>query len=93
MILVDAGPLLALFDPRDGQHVRCRGILKCLREPLQTTIPVLTEAMCMLGPARPGSDRVRDFVARGGLSVWFFDDVSLTRGFELMEKYADRSMD
>ena len=93
MILVDAGPLVALFDPKDGQHDRCAGILKTLREPLRTSVPVLTEVFHMLGPESIGSDRLRDFVARGGLSVWFLDDSSLTRAFELMEQYADHRMD
>ncbi len=93
MILVDTGPLVALFDPQDGQHVRCVRTLKSVREPLVTTIPVLTEAFHMLGPASIGSDRLRDFVAGGGLSVWFFERATLTRAFELMESYADRPMD
>lgn len=43
----------------------------------------------MLGPASIGSDRLRDFVAQGGLSVWFLDRAWLTRAFELMELYAE----
>lgn len=93
MILVDTGPLVALFDPVDGQHERCVRTLKTLREPIQTTVPVLTEAFHMLGPEARGSDRLREFIVSGGLSVWFFDRVSLTRAFELMELYADHPMD
>ena len=37
MILVDAGPLVALFDPKDGEHLRCRDVLRGLEEPLRTT--------------------------------------------------------
>jgi hypothetical protein len=36
---------------------------------------------------------VRDFVERGGLSVWYLDRASLTRAFELMEQYGDHPMD
>ena len=93
MILVDTGPLIALFDPQDKAHSRCRDILKLLREPLFTTIPVLTEAFHMLSPASIGSDRLRDFILSRGLSVWFFTDSAVTRGFELMEQYADQPMD
>jgi predicted nucleic acid-binding protein len=93
MILVDAGPLVALFDPKDGQHDRCARLLKGLHEPLWTSVPVLTEVFHMLGPDSMGSDGVRDFVQRGGLSVWFLDDISLTRAFELMEQYRDHPMD
>ena len=51
MILVDTGPLVALFDPQDGQHARCVKALKEIREPIVTTTPVLTEAFHMLNPA------------------------------------------
>lgn len=93
MILVDTGPLVALFDRRDTHHPRCLETLKRLREPARSTIPVLTEAFYMLGPDSDESSRLRDFIERGGLSLWFFDDRSLNRAFELMETYADRPMD
>jgi len=93
MILVDTGPLVALFDPKDGQHERAVITLRALRERLCTTVPVLTEAFHMLQPESVGSDRVREFVVRGGLSVWFLDRTNLTRAFELMEQYADHPMD
>jgi predicted nucleic acid-binding protein len=93
MILVDTGPLVALFDPRDERHNKCRMTLKEIREPLLTTTPVLTEAFHMLGPASIGSDRLREFVETSGLSVWFLDRAWLTRCFELMELYADHPMD
>ena len=93
MILVDTGPLVALFDPQDGQHHRCVTALKTIRAPIVTTTPVLTEAFHILGPASVGSDRLRDFIEQGGLSVWFFDRTTLTRAFELMELYADHPMD
>ena len=93
MILVDTGPLIALFDPHDEQHNRCRKTLKEIREPILTTTPVLTEAFHMLGAASIGSDRLREFVEDGGLSVWFFDRAWLTRAFELIELHADHPMD
>jgi predicted nucleic acid-binding protein len=93
MILVDTGPLVALFDPKDDQHARCTGVLKSIREPLCTTVAVLTEAFHMLEPHSIGSDRLREFIAKSAMSVWFFDLGSLTRAFELMELYADHPMD
>jgi hypothetical protein len=47
----------------------------------------------MLQPASIGSDRLRDFVADGGLTLWLFDEDTLARAFELMEKYSDHPMD
>lgn len=50
MILVDTGPLIALFDPKDHQHHHCQSILQTLDETLITTTPVLTEAFHLLSP-------------------------------------------
>ena len=93
MILVDTGPLVALFDPKDGCHQRATNTLKTIREPMCTTTPVLTEAFHMLGPESVGSVRLREFIEKRGMSVWFFDRAQLTRAFELMETYADHPMD
>jgi uncharacterized protein len=93
MILVDTGPLVGLFDPKDEQHARCVTALKAIREPIWTTTPVLTEAFHMLQPHSVGSNRLREFIDTGGLAVWFLGRASLTRAFELMEQYADHPMD
>jgi uncharacterized protein len=93
MILVDTGPLVALFDRQDEHHAHCVSTLKSIRKPIATTVAVLTEAFHMLVPSSAGSDRLREFVAKGALSVWFFDQLTLMRAFELMELYADHPMD
>jgi uncharacterized protein len=93
MMLVDTGPLVALFDRQDAHHRPCAAILEAVRDPLVTTTPVLTEAFHMLGPAGRGAQALREFVERGGLRVWHFDRAGLTRAFELMERYGDHPMD
>lgn len=93
MILVDTGPLVALFDPRDPHHLRCRKALQGFREVLTTTTPVLTETFHMLSPGSRGARNVRAFVTAGGLSTWFMDHGALDRAFELMERYVDHPMD
>ncbi len=89
MILVDTGPLVALFDPADGDHGRCVEVL----ETITTTVPVMTEAFHLLGPASVGSLRLMEFVTDGGLQVLFFDDRGLQRSFELMAQYSNVPMD
>lgn len=93
MILVDTGPLVALFDPRDDAHARCTDLLRRVSEPLVTTAPVLTEAFHLLDPASRGAAALREFVRRRGMGVWFLSDETLERAFELMSKYRDRPMD
>ena len=91
--MIDAGPLVALFDPADHAHDHCVGVLKAIREPIATTLPVLTEAFHLLRPGSVGASRLMDFVADGGLEVLAVDAESLTRAFELMNQYADARMD
>lgn len=93
MILVDTGPLVALFDPRDPSHQPCRRVLREQRGALRTTIPVLTEAFHLLSPGSRGSSALREFVAADGVTVWFLDSGALVRAFQLMELYTDHPMD
>lgn len=91
--MVDTGPLVALFDPRDRDHAACGKTLAKLTDRLITTAPVLTEALHLRQPQSRGSDNLRRFVTGRGLSVWFLDDVSLARALQLMEEYRDQPMD
>ena len=93
MILIDTGPLVALFDPADSAHRKCVAVLETIEEPIATTVPVLTEAFHLLQPASIGAQRLMDFVAHGGLQVFSLDDQGLGRAFELMIQYADAPMD
>lgn len=93
MILVDTGPLVALFNPKDNYHMRCRGILQSFSEPLYTTVPVLTEAFHLLIPGSKRALALGAFVQKKGITVWALDDDSLIMALLLMEKYADKPMD
>jgi len=93
MILVDTGPLVALFDPRDDAHPWARSMLATLRRPFMTSVPVLTEVFHLLDPASRGAQAVREFVRGRGLGVWFLNEPWLARALELMERYADHPMD
>jgi predicted nucleic acid-binding protein len=93
VILIDTGPFVALFDPRDNLHLRCRTTLRSIRTPLVTTIPVLTEAFHILDPTSIGAQQLREFILTGGVGVWFIDQLALKRALELMARYADHPMD
>ena len=93
LILVDTGPFVALFDPQDHCHEECKRILKEIRTPLCTTVPVLTEAFHLLTPASRGADQLREFILQGGVRVWFMNSEALQRAFQLMHQYSDHPMD
>lgn len=93
MILVDAGPLVALVDADDQYHKKCVAALKVMREPLVTVWPPVTEAMYLLGDLPKAQEALWEMLARGVLQLLPLDLTDITRMRELMSKYADRPMD
>ena len=93
MILMDAGPLVALVDVDDQYHKRCVAALKAVREPLVTVWPPVTEAMYLLGDLPRAQEAVWEMLARGVLQLLPLDLSDVPRMRELMSKYAGRPMD
>lgn len=93
MILVDTSVLVAIFDPRDAEHDRCRRMLERLDEELMTTVPVLTEAAHMLGTGGRSFAALVKFVRGAGISIFFLTELSLHRVFDLLDLDRDHAMD
>lgn len=93
MILVDAGPLVALVDADDGYHAACTAALRQIREPLGTVWPALTEAMYLLADQPRAQDAIWEMLSRGSVRLLSLDTGDVPRMRELMRKYADRPMD
>jgi len=93
MILLDTGPIVAVFDASDAYHHACVEALKRIKEPLITTWPVLTEAFYLLGFSWRAQDNLWEFIMRGGLEVLSLDVKMQARCRELMKKYHDLPMD
>jgi hypothetical protein len=93
MILVDSGPLVAMFDRRDREHRNVLDRFKRLSGPLVTTIPNLTEAAHLLGSGSTEIDALTDFIRRGACFMHIPDAPEIDRAFELKAEYADLPMD
>jgi uncharacterized protein len=92
-ILVDAGPLIALFDRDDRHHTAVKGLLRDTAGRLITTWPVVTETSHMLDfDARAQLDFYR-WLAAGGVVVHETPQEALSRIIELVVTYGDRPMD
>ena len=69
MILIDAGPLVALVDADDQYHEKCVDCLKSLREPLVTVWPPLVEAVYLLEDLPKAREAVWEMLARGAVRL------------------------
>jgi uncharacterized protein len=93
LILIDAGPLVALVDADDQHSAKCVATLRSLREPLATVWPPLTEAMYLLADVPKAQEALWEMLARGAVQLLPIVLTDVPRIRELMRKYADRSMD
>jgi len=93
MILVDAGPLVALVDRSDAWHQRCLGAFKQIREPIGTTWPAVAEALYLLMDLPAGQDGVLEMLRRGAVRLLPLGQDDVGRIQELMAKYRDQPMD
>lgn len=92
-ILVDAGPIIALFDKNDQHHQKIIGFLKNYKGRLVSTWPVLTEAMHMLDYHSQVPLDVLEWVSNGGLELINLEEWQISRIRVLMEKYQDLPAD
>jgi uncharacterized protein len=93
MILVDAGPLVALLDGSDARHELCTIALESIQEPLLTVWPALTEAMYLLRFSLEAQEAVFGDIERGTLLTADLTTGDCTRMRHLMRKYRDLPMD
>jgi predicted nucleic acid-binding protein len=91
-IVVDAGPLIALFDRDDRHHGRAVEFVAACRSRLITNLPVLTEATFLL---RFSLEAQRDLLLWAHHSLEIDQDTSsdLPRIVVLLEKYRDMPAD
>jgi predicted nucleic acid-binding protein len=93
LILVDAGPLVALADRSDAHHTECLRTLERIREPLGTVWPALTEAVYLVRRWPRAQMELLSLVETGALRILPFGRDDLPRAKELMKKYRDLPMD
>lgn len=91
--LIDAGPLIALFDKNDKYHKKTLSFLKNSRTSFLTTWPVVTEVSHMLDFSAYAQANFLKWINRGGLHIFELEFYHLIRIIELTEKFNDVPMD
>ncbi len=93
MILVDAGPLIALIHEDDNEHQRCREAFVEFNEPLGTVWPAVAEAMHLLSFSWQAQEALWEMIETGAVEILPLGVDDLARMKELMRKYRDLPMD
>jgi len=92
-ILIDSGPLIALFDASDKFHGKTIHFIKENNYPLITTLASVTETLHLLDFNRNAQIDFIEWVYRGGVEIVPIDNADFARIKELTEKYRDLPMD
>ncbi len=91
--LIDAGPLIALFDRDDRFHKSVSQFFRTYKGRLLSTWPVLTETAHMLDFRIDVQTDFLKWIQRGAVEIAHLDRTHLNRIIELTETYANVPMD
>jgi uncharacterized protein len=92
-VLIDSGPLIALFNRKDSYHAASVEFIKANRSELVTTVASLTETLHLLNFNRNAQIDFLDWVCAGAVTIEPITASDLQRIRELTIKYSDLPMD
>lgn len=92
-ILIDSGPLIALFDASDKYHHEALNFIKVNSYPLITTLASITEAFYLLDFNRNAQKDFLVWMYRGAIEIHHIENEDFMRLNELTMKYSDLPMD
>jgi uncharacterized protein len=92
-LLIDAGPLIALFNKRDSYHAKIIDFLKDNDVTYWTTWPVITEACHMLDFSVRAQLNLLEWIRRGGLHLVDLSEENIQTIINYTEKFSDVPMD
>ena len=92
-ILIDAGPIIALFDSGDNQHKKIKDFFIKKQYRFISTLAVFTEVSHMLDFSVKAQNDFYEWAMYHGVIIADINQNDLTRIAELTRKYADLPMD
>ena len=92
-VLIDAGPLIALFNTREKHYAEIRAFLKANTYRLVSTLAVYAEVSHMLAIHRGAQHDFYEWVIYKGVIISDINQHDMPRLLELTDKYADLPMD
>jgi len=91
-VVVDAGPLVALFDQSDRHHRWAEERVEEMRFPLLVCEPVLTEAMYLLAGFWSAQDELMSLIEDEVLAIGLQIDEHFSAVRQLLQKYREVPM-
>lgn len=91
--LIDAGPLIALFDSSDQYHLRAVRFIEEFHGQLWSTWPAVTETLHMLRFSSRAQADCLYWISQGGVRMFEIEQPDLNRIITLIKKYDDVPMD
>ena len=92
-VLIDTGPLIALFDRDDKYHTSIVEFIKNTNYRFISTTAVLTETMYMLDFNTAVQLNFLEWIMREGVIIHEIKQSNIKRIIDLTKKYSDRPMD
>lgn len=92
-ILIDSGPIIALFDRDDSYHTRIKNYIKDNNFNLITTTAVVTEVSHMLSFNVNVQISFLEWIIREGIILYEIKQNQFKRIIDLTKKYSDLPMD
>jgi predicted nucleic acid-binding protein len=92
-VLIDTGPLVATYRMRDEHHAACVEVERQLSSPQFTCLPVITEAIYLLGDSASAVQKLLAKVSSGDLILLPITRDDAPSIATVMTKYFDQGMD
>ena len=92
-VLIDTGPLIALFDRDDKYHTSIIEFIKNTNYRFISTTAVLTETMYMLDFNTAVQLNFLEWIMKEGIIIHEIKQSNIKRIIDLTKKYSDRPMD
>ena len=92
-ILIDSGPMIALFDASDKYHQASIEFIKNNSAELITTLASITETLHLLGFSRHAQADFLEWIYAGAIEIEVINSRDFQEIAKMMLKYADLPMD
>lgn len=92
-ILVDSGPMIALFDASDKYHHQAVNFIQSNTYPLVTSLASVTETLHLLDFNRNAQIDFIEWIGNGAVEIQNIENSDFGRIKELTNKYRDLPMD